>query len=163
MYENVKSGDIAHYFDVGTSETPAITLGIVMTDLSENSNPTETEKQYYLDKSKTTTVTGFANEFAITSDLVKNDVVSMYFYNIFRDRKMGSDAQTIHYYVDLYAPVTGSENTYNARKSVESVVIGSATQTPGEDITFDGSLKGVGDMINGTFNTETKTFTPESE
>ncbi len=162
MHENVKSGDIAHYFDIGTEETPAITLGIVMTDLSENSNPKETTKQYYLDKSETTTVTGFSNEFAITSDLVKNDLVSMYFYNIFRNRKMGVEAQTEHYYVDLFDAVEGEANTYKARKSVESVVIGSATQTPGEDITFDGSLKGVGDMINGTFNTDTKTFTADS-
>lgn len=159
MYENVKAGDIAHYFDIGTEASPNVQLATVLTSLTENSNPTESEKQYYLDTAKTTTITGFANEFAITQDLVKNDIISMDFYTIFRERKTNSDAQRTHYYVDLWLPVESESNTFKARKLIETISIGSATQTPGEDITFDGTCKGVGDFIYGTFNTETNTFT----
>ena len=102
MNQDIMTYDEAHYFDIGTAGTPDIELGTVITQLDENSNPTEQEKQYITDKSKTTKVTGFNNEFPITSDLVKNEKVSEYFYGIFRDRKVGSDAQVVHYIVELW-------------------------------------------------------------
>lgn len=155
---DIMTYDEAHYFDIGTTETPDINLGIVFTQLDENSNPVESEKQYIGDKSKTTKVTGFSNEFPITSDLVQNDKVSEYFYGIFRNRKTGSDAQVTHYIVELWNPTTAPN--YKARKIVESVSITGKIAGTGEQINFTGSLKGVGDFIDGTFNTETKVFTP---
>ena len=95
--KDVMTYDEAHYFDIGTASSPDIELGGVITQLDENSNPTESEKQYIHQKTKTTKVTGFGDEFPITSDLVKGDDVSEYFYSIFRDRKTGTDAQVIHY------------------------------------------------------------------
>ena len=154
---DVMTYDEAHYFDIGTSSSPNVVLGGVITQLDENSNPTEQEKQYITDKSKTTKVTGFSNEFPITMDLVHNEEVSDYFYEIFRDRKVGTDAQVIHYIVELWNP-TGTTNVYNARKIVQTVSITGKTANPGEQISFTGSLKG-GDFVDGTFNTSTKAFT----
>ena len=150
--------DEAHYFDIGTSQTPNVVLGGVITQLDENSNPTESEKQYIHQKTKTTKVTGFNDEFPITSDLVKGDEVSEYFYGIFRDRKTGSNAQVIHYIVELWNP-TETANVYKARKQVQTVSISGKTANPGEEISYNGTLKGVSDFVNGTFNTSTKTFT----
>ena len=154
---DVMTYDEAHYFDIGTSSTPNIVLGGVITQLDENSNPTEQEKQYITDKSAKTTITGFNNEFPITMDLVHNEEVSEYFYEVFRDRKVGTDAQVIHYIVELWNP-TSTANEYNARKIVQTISITGKTANPGEQITFTGSLKG-GDFVDGTFNTSTKTFT----
>lgn len=154
---DVMTYDEAHYFDIGTSSTPNIVLGGVITQLDENSNPAEQEKQYITDKSSTTKVTGFANEFPITVDLVKNEEVSEYFYEIFRDRKVGTDAQVIHYIVELWN-ATSTANVYKARKITQTVSISGKTANPGEQISFTGSLKG-GDFVDGTFNTSTKTFT----
>ena len=150
--------DEAHYFDIGTSQTPNVVLGGVITQLDENSNPTESEKQYIHQKTKTTKVTGFNDEFPITSDLVKGDEVSEYFYGIFRDRKTGSNAQVIHYIVELWNP-TETANVYKARKQVQTVSISGKTANPGEEISYNGTLKGVSDFVDGTFNTSTKTFT----
>lgn len=156
MNQDIMTYDEAHYFDIGTAQTPDIELGTVITQLDENSNPTEQEKQYITDKSKTTKVTGFNNEFPITSDLVKNEKVSEYFYGIFRDRKVGSDAQVVHYIVELWNST--ATNTYKARKITQTVSITGKTANPGEQISFTGSLKG-GDFVDGTFNTSSKTFT----
>lgn len=156
MNQDIMTYDEAHYFDIGTAGTPDIELGTVITQLDENSNPTEQEKQYITDKSKTTKVTGFNNEFPITSDLVKNEKVSEYFYGIFRDRKVGSDAQVVHYIVELWNST--ATNTYKARKITQTVSITGKTANPGEQISFTGSLKG-GDFVDGTFNTSSKTFT----
>ena len=155
--QDVMTYDEAHYFDIGTSQTPNVVLGGVITQLDENSNPTESEKQYIHQKTKTTKVTGFNDEFPITSDLVKGDEVSEYFYGIFRDRKTGTNAQVIHYIVELWNP-TETANVYKARKQVQTVSISGKTANPGEEITFNGTLKGVSDFVDGTFNTNTKTF-----
>ena len=154
---DVMTYDEAHYFDIGTSTTPNVVLGGVITQLDENSNPNEQEKQYITQKSSTTKVTGFANEFPITMDLVKNEEVSEYFYEIFRDRKVGTDAQVIHYIVELWNETT-TTGVYKARKITQTVSITGKVANPGEQINFTGSLKG-GDFVDGTFNTSTKTFT----
>ena len=152
---DVMTFDEAHYFDIGDSTTPNVVLGGVITQLDENSNIKEQEKQYITDKSSTTKVTGFNNEFPITMDLVKNEEVSEYFYGIFRDRKVGEDAKVIHYIVELWNST--ATNTYKARKITQTVSISSKVANPGEQISYSGSLKG-GDFIDGTFNTSTKTF-----
>lgn len=148
---DVKAYDELHYFDIGK-----ITLGGVITKLDENSNPIESEKQYIQNKSKTTKITGFANEFPITQDLVSTDEVSKYFYELFRNRKTGDDLVLDHYIVELWNEVT--TGVYKARKINQSVNISSKTGAPGEQLTFSGSLKG-GEFVDGTFNVATKTFT----
>lgn len=156
---DIMTYDEAHYFDITTTETPEVVLGGVITQLDENSNPTEQEKQYIQNTSKTTKVTGFANEFPITSDLVKGDEVCERFYEIFRNRATGTDARVTHYIVELWNEVT--TNVYKARKIIQSVVITGKVANPGEQITFTGSLKG-GEFVDGTFNVSTKTFTATS-
>ena len=157
--KDVMTYDEAHYFDIGTSQTPNVVLGGVITQLDENSNPTESEKQYIHQKTKTTKVTGFGDEFPITSDLVKGDEVSEYFYGIFRDRKTGTDAQVIHYIVELWNRVGSTGTVYKARKQVQTVSISGKTANPWEQITFNCSLKGVSDFVDGTFDISSKTFT----
>ena len=56
--KDVMTYDEAHYFDIGTASSPDVELGGVITQLDENSNPTESEKQYIHQKTKTTKVTG---------------------------------------------------------------------------------------------------------
>ena len=57
--KDIMTYDEAHYF--GSADGETINLGGVITELSENSNPTETEKQYIHEKSKITCFTGFSN------------------------------------------------------------------------------------------------------
>lgn len=155
--------DEAHYFGDATGEN--IRLGGVITSLTESSNPTETEKQYIHEKSSRTNVTGFANEFPITMDMVQGDEVFEDFYDIFYKRKTGADAKRDHYIVNLWeqAESEGSPvaNTYKARKINQTVSITEGNGEAGAQKQLTGSLKG-GDFVYGTFNTSTKTFTPDA-
>lgn len=162
--EDVMSYDEARYLDVESTKANDATediqlMNVGVTKFDESSNPTEKSKQYVGDKSKTNIVTGYDNQFSIESDLIKNEKVIQYLYSIFRDRKTGKYAQQNLYIVELWNPVTEQENTYKARKLLTTAVISSKTSTPGETITFSGDLKGVGDFVDGTFNTSTKKFT----
>lgn len=165
--DEVMSYDEARYLDIEDTKASGATaniqlMNIGVTKFDENSNPTEKSKQYIGDKSKTNTVTGYDSQFSIESDLIKNEDVVEYLYSIFRDRKTGKYAQQDLFIVELWNPVTGSENTYKARKLKTTAVISSKTANPGENITFSGDLKGVGDFVDGTFNVSTKTFTPNA-
>ena len=150
--------DEAHYFDVGTSSASDIQLGGVITEMTESSNPTETEKQYIHQKSKITKTTGYSNEFPITMDMVKGDKVFENFYEKFYQRKTGNDLNIDHYIVNLWESETEA-NTYKARKITQTVSITECNGAAGEQKQITGSLKG-GDFVYGTFNTSTKTFTP---
>lgn len=159
--QDIMAYDEAHYFDLGTAEEPNITLGGVITEISESSNPTETEKQYIQDKSKRTSVTGYSNEFPLTMDMVKGDDVFEDFYQKFYLRKTGSDLNIDHYIVNLWEEESEAPGTYKARKITNTVSITEMTNTAGEQKTITGSLKG-GDFTYGTFAVATKTFTPEA-
>ena len=152
VLKDIMQYDQAHYFGINGK----IVLGGVITELTESANPTESEKQYIHQKSKVTKVTGFANEFPITMDMVKGDDVFEYMYNLFYERKVGSDLDIEHYIVDLWEPVAEQTDTYKARKIVQTCSITECNGAAGEQIT--GSLKG-GDFVYGTFNVSTKTFT----
>lgn len=160
----VMAYDEAYYLDIEATKASNATadiqlMNVGVTKFEESSNPTEKSTQYIGNKSKTNKVTGYDNQFAIESDLIKNNKVVEYLYSIFRDRKTGKYAQQDLFIVELWNPVAEQESTYKARKLKTTAVISSKTPTPGETITFSGDLKGVGDFIDGTFNTSTKTFT----
>lgn len=148
--------DEAHYFGDATGEN--INLGGVITEMTESSNPTENEKHYIHQKSSTTKVTGYANEFPITMDMVQGDEVAEDFYNLFYTRATGSDLERDHYIVNLWE--SEGENTYKARKIRQTVSITEATGGAGEQKQISGSLRG-GDFEYGTFNVSTKTFTAD--
>ena len=160
MNKEIMAYDEARYLDVagyGASEPNIQLMNVGFSKFDENSNPTEKSTQYIGDKSKTNTVTGYDNQFDIESDRIKNDSVNDYCYDVFINRKTGTDAQTYLYIVDI----SDSSNTTScpARKIRVSTVIESCTNNPGENKVFSGALKGVGDFTYGTFNTSTKTFT----
>lgn len=148
--------DEAHYFGIGDE----ILLGGVITEMTESSNPTESEKQYIHQKSKTTKITGFSNEFPLTMDMVKGDKVFEHMYNLFYRRKTGSDLEIPHYIVNLWEPVEGKQNTFKARKIIQSCNITECNGAAGEQKQITGSLKG-GDFVYGEFDVSNKTFTDE--
>ena len=148
--------DEAHYFGGADGET--INLGGVITEMTESSNPTENEKHYIHQKSSTTKVTGYANEFPITMDMVQGDEVSEDFYNLFYTRATGSDLERDNYIVNLWE--SEGADTYKARKIRQTVSINEAPGSAGEQKQITGSLRG-GDFEYGTFNVSTKTFTAD--
>lgn len=166
--QDVMAYDEAYYIDVeptkASEASPDIQLmSVGVTSMEETSNPTEVSTQYIGDKSMTNKVTGYDNQFAFETNLIKNDKVVEYIYDIFKKRKTGINAEQDLFIVELWNPVASTANTYQARKIRTTAVIDTKTLTPGENINITGTLKGVGDFIYGTFNTSTKTFTEDGE
>ena len=151
--KDIMEYDEAHYFGIPEN----IELGGVITELTENSNPTESEKQYIHQKSKTVKVTGFSNEFPITSDMVKGDKVFEYMYDIFFRRKTGTDALITHYIVNLWQPTDETNKKFVARKIVQTCEIEECNGAAGEQKQITGSLKG-GEFVYGEFDIEQKQF-----
>lgn len=165
--QEVMAYDEAYYVDIESTKKSDATeqielMNVGVTKFEESSNPTEKNTQYIGDKSKTNKVTGYDNQFAIESDLIKNNKVIEYFYDIFRRRKTGIYAQQNLYIVELWNPVSDKTGVYYARKINTTAVLSGKTPNPGETITFSGDLKGVGDFEYGTFDVESKTFTKEN-
>ena len=79
-------------------------------------------------------------------------------YNLFYTRAVGSALNIPHYIVDLWRPVENQENTYYARKIIQTCSITDCNGAAGEQKQITGALKG-GDFVYGTFNTSTKEFT----
>lgn len=144
-----------------TNATPNIQLATVNTKSEENSGPVEKAVQYTGDKSKTNKLIGYNNSHKITSDLIKNNIVSEYLYNIFRERKTGIYAQQNIYFVELWNKI--SDGVYKARKLYAVSVIDKVSRDPGATVSFDCNFKGASEFVYGTFNTATKTFTETAQ
>ena len=82
----------------------------------------------------------------------------MALYNVGRNQLCGAEAEFDYVRVELFQPGE-SENTFKARKFKVSVEISSYSGAGGETVTVSGNLNAVGDFIDGTFNTKTRTFT----
>ena len=55
-----------------------------------------------------------------------------------------------------------AENTYHARKFHVAIEVASFGNEDGE-MNCEGNLLGIGDVVEGTFNTSTKTFTAKGD
>lgn len=157
--------EIADYINVnglsGATEDFQL-MGTGFTKMDEDSGTKTDSKTYINEKSASIKVTGYENKFKFESDLITNAKAGAYIYKIGHDKLTGADAQTTYVRVDIYDPVSGKNNEFNARKFKVSVVADSVEGNGGEGVTFSGELDGIGDPIIGTFNTSTGVFTAAS-
>lgn len=130
--------------------------------LDEDSTPQLDSKTYVGDKSETTSVKGYKVKFPFDADLIKDEEVTMNLYKVCRNQLVGSDAERDFIRVDLYDPIVGAANKYKARKFRVSIEANGAKGAGGETVVCSGNLNGIGDFVDGYFDTVTKTFTAGS-
>lgn len=152
---------IADYLDIGTTETPAITLmGVGFNSLDEKPGAVVQEKTYVCDTGARKTTTGYSTSFAFDTDMWDDEDVIMALYAIARDHKTGAAAEFDYIRVDLYDELT-PVGTYNARKFRVSVEVSDVPSGSGTEVVrVTGNLNAIGAPEQGTFATATKTFTP---
>ena len=103
-------------------------------------------------------ITSYETVFPFTSDLIVQQEAVLALYKVGRNHCTGSDAEFQYVRVELWDKAENKENEFAARLFIVSAEISSIS---GEDeIAVSGNLNAVGDPIDGTFNTTTKTFTP---
>lgn len=157
---NVMRYHVADYLNVSSTSTADYKLmGVGFSSLNESPSAEEDEKIYINMKSASTKVKSYNVEFGFEAELIKEEEATMWLYDVGRNQKTGADAMTDYVRVELFRPVDGADNTYEARKFKVSAVIDSIEGDGGDPLQTSGTLKGVGDFVDGTFNTSTRTFT----
>lgn len=159
----VQRHQFADYLNVAAADAEAPDfrlMGTGFTTLNESPSAQTNSKKYVNEKSSTTTITSYETQFPFESDLISDEICVTALYDVARDHKVGSDAMKDYVRVELWRPVEGSTTEFHARQFVVSVEV---SEVSGEtDMNVNGNLNAVGDPIDGTFNTQTRTFTPAS-
>lgn len=154
----VQRNMIADYLDVSAANTPKYALmGAGFTSLDENPGAQTETKVYINDRSSSTTIKSYETQFPFESELIADEDAIMALYKVGRNHLTGADAEFDYVRVDLYE--TPTEGAYPARKFKVAAEISDFSGGGGETIVVSGNLNAVGDPIDGTFDTKTKTFT----
>lgn len=153
----IKRHQYADYLDVSETSTPEyVLMGVGFTTLDEEPNAQTESVKYVCDASASSSVIGYETSFPYEAEQIKEEKAIDSIYKVGRNHLTGGDAERDYVRVELWDPATG-ENKFNARKFRVSVEVASIT---GENkMTMSGNLNAVGDPVQGTFDTSTKTFT----
>ena len=154
---------IADYLNVGTTEASAYELmGRGFNSLNESPNAQSEERAYISDKSKTKTTTGYATAFPFDTDMISSEEAVMSIYEVGRNQLQGAAAERDYVRVEVFLGDNGTPNEYPARKFRVAVEVSDISGAGTEIMKMSGNLNGVGDFVDGTFNVQTRTFTPKT-
>lgn len=151
---------IADYINVGNGETDFALMGAGFSALNEATGAQSETTTYINDKASSSYVKGYETSFDFDTELITEEAATAKIYDVSRNQRVGSDAQTDYVRVELFKPIEGEENTYQARCFKVSVEVSDMTGEGASAVKLSGSLKVLGDFTEGTFNTETRVFTP---
>ncbi len=154
---------IANYLDVaktGSESANYAFMGAGFKSLEETPAAQTKSRKYVCDKSATQSINGYSWSTPFELDQIREQEAVDFICNIGEQQLTGADVERDYIMVDLDKPVTGQEvnNTYSARKIRVAIELSSFSNDDGE-LGASGNLLGIGDIINGTFNTSTRVFT----
>lgn len=135
-------------------------LGTGFTALDEKPSAKTSNKRYINDVNATQTVIGYEWSTDFETDEIVSDKAIEYITDIGRMLKAGADAETEYVIVDL-DKADSVEGKYKARKINIAVAVSDFKDNDG-DLACSGSFVGQGDMVEGTFDTKSKTFTAKN-
>lgn len=151
----------ASYLDVTMgSGTPEYELmGTGFKELNEEPQAQTSSKKYVNNKSATKGITSYDWQTPYNADQILSEKAVQCIVNVGKLQKVGSDAETKYIVVDLDDPAT-NPNEFKARLFDVAIEVASFTDEDGE-MGAEGNLLGMGDPVQGTFDTTAKTFTPD--
>lgn len=153
---------IADYLNTGIGQTQAYSLmGTGFLTLDENPAAKIDKTAYINNKSASGTITGYETTFPFDTQLISDEAAVKAIYDVARNQKTGTEAELDYVRVDLYAEAVSG--AYPARKFRVAVEVTGVTGAGTEIVKVAGNLHQVGDFVEGSFNTQTKTFTPKTE
>lgn len=133
-------------------------LGTGFTGLNESPGAQKKSKRYINDASTSQSITGYEPTHPFNADYIQSEEAIAHIADIARYRKTGIATEADYVMVDLDQPVSGQDGEYNARMERVSIEVANFTDEDGE-LVMDGNFNALGDVISGTFNVTTKTFT----
>ncbi|MGL5915516.1 MAG: phage tail tube protein [Culicoidibacterales bacterium] len=148
---------IANYLNIAGTETEKYVLcSAGFTELSEAPSAQTASKRYVGDKTATTTIVGYEWSTAFNTDYIADQEAVAFIANIGEKQLVGADAETTYVIVDL--DKQAGTGKYAARQIKIAVEVANFDNNDGE-MAITGNFLGCGDMIVGSFDTTTKTFT----
>lgn len=142
----------ANYLKVGEAYE---LLGTGFTELNESPSAQTTSKRYINQASSSQSVTGYEWSTSFNADQIASEKAIEYIRNIGEMQKTGADTETEYIIVDL--DKEAEADGYRARRFKIAIAVDSFDDNDGE-LGISGSLLGISDPEEGTFNTETKAF-----
>ena len=146
---------------IGESSTAYHLLGTGVTKLSDSPGAKVDKKAYINDMNTSAEITGYENSFAVAFDKIVSDTAINALEAVGDQQLTGDDAKFELVRVDLNDPDV-AENTYAARQYFVAYEAGDSGGDGLEVMTGGGTLHQIGDMVPGTYNTSTDTFTPDA-
>jgi len=135
-----------------------VLMGSGFLNLDESPNAQTETRAYINDASATQIVRGYEVEFPFTADMIANMRAVMALYNVGRNQLQGIDAEFDYCRVELFKPEI-SPGVFPARRFRVAVDIADTTGAGTEIMEMSGALRGVGDFVDGSFDTDTNEFT----
>lgn len=148
LFLNTKSGEAANYALVGDG----------VTELSISYNPQTNTEQYIHQDTANTELTGYQPNAPVTAQAVKGDGAFDYINEMRKRLPIGKDAHTDIIMVDVFEEATGG--SYPAQKQPVSIQIDSYGGAASDPLSIGYTINWRGSGEAGTFNPDTKTFTP---
>jgi len=131
-------------------------LGAGFTELNESPSAQTTSKRYINQSSASQSITGYEWSTSFTADQIVSEKAIEHIRKIGEMQKTGADTETEYIIVDLDKAATTAG--FRARKFKVAIAVDSFEDNDGE-LGISGSFLGISDPIEGTFVTDTKTFT----
>ena len=133
-------------------------IGEGFTTFPKAMNPKEYTRKYISDKTERTDVIGYAPSIGYSCDAIPDDPCVSEIIHITDNELIGTDTHRDIISVNRW---TESDGTCEAFKRTYAVI--PDNKGDGTDaLVYTGTLKAVSDLVKGTFNVSTKTFTPET-
>lgn len=121
-------------------------------------NPKEYTRKYISDKTERTDVIGYAPSIGYSCDAIPDDPVVAEIMTITDNEVTGTDTHRDIISVNRW---TENNSVCDAWKRTYAVI--PDNKGDGTDaLVYTGTLKAVSDLVKGTFNVTTKTFTPDA-
>ena len=149
---------------IGVSTTTAPTtgdefnlIGEGFTSFPEAKNPQEYSRKYINYKTEKTDVIGYSPSIEYSADVISDDPVVQEIVRITDKELVGTDTHRVVISVNLWEE-TGTANEYKAYKRTYAIVPNQKGE--GTDaLIYTGTFRAVSDIVEGVFNTSSKTFT----
>ncbi|MFX0548207.1 hypothetical protein ACOAKC_02615 [Hathewaya histolytica] len=130
-------------------------LGTGFTELNENPGAQSASKRYINQSSAIQSVTGYEWNTSFNADQILSEAAIEHIKSVGEMQKTGVDSEAEYIIVDLDKP---AETTgFRARKLKVAIAVEAFEATEGE-LGMTGSFLGISDPIEGTFDTNEKTF-----
>lgn len=141
----------------GGSPTYAM-VGDGVTELTVSYNPQTTTEQFINQDTANTDITGYQPNAPVTSQVVKGNEVFEFVNGLRKKLAILSDAYTDVILVDVFEKA--ADKTYAASRQPVSIQIDSYGGSSTDPLSLSYTINWRGDGEEGTFNPDTKTFTP---